>query len=94
MESSDMLDVLHFFFEEDSRYHTGDEAKGVEALRVALYETMYKTTYKYRTGNNSRNPSAQGFASDSFKTKSYIPPTDFDPDSSNPFGAALEAPLR
>jgi len=89
-----MLDVLHFFFEEDSRYHTGDEAKGVEALRTSLYETMYRKTYRYKTGNSPRNPSAQGFSSDNFETKSYIPPTEFDPDSSNPFGAALEAPLR
>lgn len=89
-----MLDVLHFFFEEDSRYHTGEEAKGVEALRVALYETMYKTTYRYRAGNGGSAPNARGYAADNFETKSYIPPTDFDPEASNPFGAALEAPLR
>jgi hypothetical protein len=94
MESSNMLDVLHFFFEQDSRYHTSEEAKAVEALRVALYETMYKTKYIYRTNSNSNLSSTQGFSSDNFETKSYIPPTDFDPEASNPFGAALEAPLR
>lgn len=89
-----MLDVLHFFFEEDHRYHTAEEAKAVEALRVALYNTMYKTKYKYRTNGSSSTSGAQGFSSDNFETKSYIPPTDFDPEASNPFGAALEAPLR
>jgi len=89
-----MLDVVHFFFEQDYRYHTAEEAKSTEALRIALYETMYQTKFKYRTNNSNNSSSSQGFSSDNFETKPYIPPTDFDPDSSNPFGAALEAPLR
>ena len=92
-----MLDVLHFFFEEDYRYSTAEQAKAVEGLRTSLYETMYHTKYKYIAGNGGNsNKSFNGdgdFNFDSGKTKSYIPPTDFNPDSGLPFGEVLEAPL-
>jgi hypothetical protein len=92
-----MLDVLHFFFEEDSRYSSGDQAKAVEALRTSLYETMYHTKYRYTTnnsGNSNRSFNSGGdFNFDSGETKSYIPPTDFNPNSGRPFGEVLEAPL-
>jgi len=97
MEASNMLDVVHFFFEEDYRYSTAEQAKAVEGLRSSLYETMYRTKYKYSTnnsGNSSRSFNGSGdFNFDSSETKPYIPPTDFNPDSGLPFGEVLEAPI-
>ena len=91
MEASNMLDVVHFFFEEDYRYSTMEQAKAVEGLRASLYETMYHTKYKYSSGN--RTNGNNDFNLNSGETKPYIPPTDFDPTSGLPFGQILEAPL-
>lgn len=90
-----MLDVVHFFFEEDSRYRTAEEAKSVEALRVSLYETMYQTKYNYRSNanNNSNSTYSNSSPTDTNVTKPYIPPTDFDPISGLPLIPELEAPL-
>lgn len=90
-----MLDVLHFFFEEDHRYGTMEEAKSVESMRSAMYETMYKTKYKYRSsGSSNTSDNTNGFAYSSNETKPYIPPTEFDPDIGLQFGRNIEAPLR
>lgn len=95
MEVSDMLDVIHFFFEEDHRYHTAEEAKGTDSMRSALYETMYKTKFKYSTsGSSNTADNTSGFAYSSNETKPYIPPTEFDPEVGLQFGRNLEAPLR
>jgi hypothetical protein len=90
MEMSQMLDVIHYLFEEDSRYTTAEEAEALSEMRTALYGVLYGTTYNYRvkvdkSGNSSGMP---GNA-----TKPYIPPTDFDADSPLPFGSLLDSPL-
>jgi len=97
-----MVDVLHYFFEEDSRYQSGEEAEAVSNLRSSVYRTMYGTTYKYAY-NKGSSSAGRRYVSDNDPTsfddfpsnevKPYIPPTEFDPESSMPFGAALDAPL-
>lgn len=107
MESSKMLDVLHFFFEQDSRYTTPEEAEVVDNLRRRLYRELYNKHYAYQvrpnggSGNQGRryidprsDPGSFDPLMESQETKPYIPPTDFQPDSSMPFGSTLEAPLR
>ncbi len=97
-----MVDVLHYFFEEDSRYQSGEEAEAVSRLRSSVYSTMYGTTYKYAYSGSSTSAGRQYIADGSptsfndfpsNEVKPYIPPTEFDPDSSMPFGSALDAPL-
>ena len=98
-----MVDVLHYFFEEDSRYQSGEEAESVSNLRSSVYRTMYGTTYKYPYTGGSSSSSGRRYISDSDPTnfndfpsnevKPYIPPTDFNPESSMPFGSALDSPL-
>lgn len=88
-----MLDVFHFFFEDDHRYQTPEEAKGVEAIRAAIYETMYRKNYKYKV-SGSVNNNTSGFAYNSNETKPYIPPTEFDPEVGLIFGNNVESPLR
>jgi hypothetical protein len=92
MELRDMLDVVHYFFEEDSRYRSAEEAEGISAVRSALYN-MYGMTYKYGVKANTRPSSGDSFYSDPDEVKPFIPPTQFDPESSNPFGAVLDAPI-
>ena len=47
MEASDMLDVLHYFFEEDFRYATYEEARYKDEMRKHLYSNMYERSYDY-----------------------------------------------
>jgi hypothetical protein len=107
MEASDMLDVLHYFFEDDVKtISTGEQAESIDAMRTQLYQ-LYGQTYRYgakkrgSTSNGGRSyvtgdyefppdmpldPSAQG-------VKPFVPATEFNPESSMPFGGVLDAPL-
>lgn len=89
MEMSRMLDVLHYFFEEDSRYGSAEEAEAVSEMRTTLYAVMYGTKYDYRI-NIDKTGKSSGMGG---STKPYIPPTDFDADSASPFGSVLDSPL-
>jgi hypothetical protein len=94
MEIADMLDVVHYLFEEDSRYRSQEEAESVSAVRTQVYETLYGTTYRYKMSKSQTSNTNVGSTglSDS-DIKPYIPPTDFDPGSYKPFGSVLEAPI-
>jgi hypothetical protein len=94
MELADMLDVVHYLFEEDSRYRSQEEAESVSAVRTQVYEVLYGLPYRYKMGKSATNNT--GIGSDALSdtaVKPYIPPTEFDPESSNPFGSVLEAPI-
>jgi hypothetical protein len=93
MELSDMLDVIHFFFEDDHRYTTAEEAKAVESIRSSLYETIYKIKYKYKSSGVNGNTNSN-VTYDPNQIKPYIPPTEFDADKGLQFGNIVEAPLR
>lgn len=90
-----MLDVIHYFFEADQRYHTAEEAQGVESVRSSLYETIYNAKYRYKSnGSGNTSSSSSGSAYDSNQVKPYIPSTEFDPEVGLQFGNIVEAPLR
>ena len=90
MEMSQMLDVIHFLFEEDARYSTAEEAQAVNDFRSAVYGVFYGTTYKYKVNTSSGKGD---FETSGGGLKPYIPPTEFDPDSGMPFGGVLDSPL-
>jgi hypothetical protein len=107
MDVSDMLDVLHYFFDEDSRYSTPEEASHQDAVRHHVYGTLYQESYKYAVSPDSE-PASRDFTPDigedddfdvtPFNTKKkevkpFVPSTDFDPDSFNPFGDVLDGPI-
>ncbi len=97
-----MLDVLHYYFEQDSRFTSPEEVESVNALRTQLY-VLYGKTYKY--GSSTSGSGERKYISgddsdfslpDEFSPKErkpYIPPTDFNPNSAMPFGSVLDAPL-
>jgi hypothetical protein len=105
MEASDMLDVIHFFFEEDIKASSKEEHDSVTAVRNTLYSTFYGVEYKY--GGSSSNSTGRAYVSNSNydfddglsefspakAKKPYIPPTNVNPDSYLPFGDVLDAPL-
>ena len=103
-----MLDVLHYFMEEDFRYKSAEEYEGVNSVRTHIYEVLYGTTYKFKGesirssqsgGRKYINTTAGGadipmdLPSDTQERKPYIPPTDMNPESSLPFGDVLDSPL-
>lgn len=106
MDAVDLLDVLHYFFEEDSaRLSTAEQSEAVSDLRTSLYRS-YNISYKYATKKSSSGQTYGGHAyvsddnSDltpldpmNQETKPFVPATEFNPDSSNPFGSVLDAPL-
>jgi hypothetical protein len=106
---SDMLDVLHFFFEEDSTsMSSAEQVEARDSVRENLYSTLYKTTYKYSQSKSRAvaNPEDLPFEDEEPLPKPFDPlevnkppkpfkrATDFDPDSALPFGSVLDAPLK
>lgn len=90
MDAADMLDVLHYFLDEDMRYATGESAQLHSNVRETLYGVLYGMPYKYGVKSSSDRTSSSYAEGD---TKPYVPPTDFDESSPLPFGDALEAPI-
>lgn len=95
-----MLDVLHYLLDDDLSFVDGDHAKAKSTVRETLYKNIYNQKYKYSVSTSAdeynfsdENLVTTGGAK-SGEVKPYIPPTPFNPDSPNPFGAALrETPL-
>jgi hypothetical protein len=108
LDSVDLLDVLHYFFEIDHKYSTAEEAESHSKLRSGIYSTFYKKTYNYgySSSNKSYNYStASGASGDNYAgtnvddpinkkppTKPFVPSTNFDPESPAPFGPTLDPP--
>lgn len=99
-----MLDVLHYFFEEDFAYSSAEEAEARSNLRKELY-LLYGKTYSYII-NSSGNDGGRKYVSPEAdfdldlptefspkERKPYVPATDFNPESTMPFGSLLDAPL-
>lgn len=104
-----MLDVLHYFFEDDINFSTVEQADAREKTRHNIYEDLYDSAYKYGSNKSVADmaygdtPSTQDFDAPrdevqpfnpAVKPKPYKAPTKFDPDSAVPFGSALDAPLE
>jgi hypothetical protein len=103
LEASDMLDVLHYLFEEDLAVTSAEQLDAKNKYRASIYKNFYETDYVYGslTGTPSYDYDSEVMddpvnMQPSIKktTKPYMAPTPFNPDSPNPFGGALrEAPL-
>jgi len=103
----DLVDSLHYLFEDEMTPASGEQQEARENLRARIYLDLYKREkYEWITKRDqtAADPSqaAQHAARDmdvvkpdekGLKHYEYIPPTPFDPDSPNPFGGVLDAPL-
>jgi hypothetical protein len=62
MEMSDMLDVLHYYMEEDYNFSSSEQVDAKSKIRKTIYKNFYNTEYKF--GDSSRtsysNVSADG----------------------------------
>jgi hypothetical protein len=98
LDASDMCDVLHFFFEEDLRYASPESAEMMTRAREHIYGVMYGVPYNWgiKSPSSSRAANSNGdydYEAESFETKSYVAPTDFNGDSAMPFGSVLDSPI-
>jgi hypothetical protein len=57
MESDDMLDVLHYMFEEDMHVSTLEEVQSISKAREIIYKDLYNREYKYSITVDSSAPS-------------------------------------
>lgn len=86
-----MLDVIHFLYEEDLGYSSIEDARWTDAKRKHIYSELYGEEYKYYSTKEIADH--DGTSPDGEAIKPYIPPTEFNPDSMNPFGEVLDAPI-
>lgn len=106
LDMSDMLDVFHYFFEEDALWSsTAEHAEAKDAVRTEVYSGLYSRTYNYAAAKSRQidfdNIDAplddMPIPVDPFErsnsVKPYTPATDFNPDAQRPFGQILDAPL-
>lgn len=110
MDAADMVDVIHYYFEEDMDVASNEQAEARSKTRVSIYKDMYGREYKYpyksaksqapkgpedyETEDGPDMADIKPFDPKQEPTKAYFAPTDFDPDSSNPFGNGLDAPMK
>jgi hypothetical protein len=108
MDASDMLDVLHFMMETDNHQEKEKAVAQTEARNVLyreLYNRTYK--YGYSEGKSPQDfdaldDPANGWGdlddltpfdpTERRQVKPFVPPTEFDPDSADPFGGLLDGP--
>jgi hypothetical protein len=90
MEASRMLDVIHYYFDEDMRYGSTEGAQLHSSVREQLFGSMYGYDYLYGLGQN-RVRDTKG--EEGLEIKPYMPATEFNPDSANPFGGVLDVPI-
>ena len=108
MEFSDMLDVLHYFLEDDMNYSTAEQAEARDKTRSSIYSDLYNSEYKYASKKEGSNyasgavdfdepqvkePELKPFEPKKKKPKPYIEPTKVNADSAKPFGDVLDSPL-
>ena len=105
LETRDMLDVLHYLFEEDLSVYSAEQLESKNKIRQSLYPILLGQTYKYASKKDYNSDYGLENLDDplekpnfnqkiSREVKPYMPPTNFNPDAQNPFGGALrEAPL-
>jgi len=107
MDSTDMIDVLHYYFEEDIAASSGEQMEARSESRSVIYRTLYGTQYKYAmsTSDKTYNSDGSKLPDDGFYSdlepfdpsenvvKPYVSPTELDEDSYLPFGKTLDAPL-
>lgn len=56
LDVSDMLDVIHYMFEEDMRIPSAEVAEAVSKSRSILYRELYGREYSYTVGSNKIFP--------------------------------------
>ena len=56
-----MLDVIHYFFEDDYRYSNNEESIYKDEFRKSFYMQLYSYEYRYSSEDRAPNPSYRDF---------------------------------
>ena len=109
MPARDMLDVIHYFFEDDLNYSTAEQAEARDKTRDSIYAELYNSTYKYsrQTSSGAYVPLSENEDdadaleekmpepfNPAQKPKAYVAPTKLDENAVKPFGTLLDAPME
>lgn len=68
-----MLDVIHFIFEDDMNYSSGEQADARSRSREVLYQDFYGYAYSYANSSSNGSTLASGGI-----TKNFDEPLDLD----------------
>lgn len=91
MDASDMLDILHLFFEEDYTVSSEEELVSRSNIRTSLYREFYNKQYKYKY--EPKKTSSAGPANDSYTPSATQDFDDLTEDESmKPFDPKAEKP--
>ena len=106
-----MLDVIHYYFEQDHRYVSFEEASFKDQFRSSIFKNLYHSEYKFASDSDEDIPDytndmseldspmehtpekIEPFNPRAKSVKRFIEPTNFNEDSSKPFGSILDEPL-
>lgn len=104
-----MLDVIHYYFEQDSVHSSEEHIKSQSNTRETLYRDLYGTEYKYKyreKGQSNNNyvgdlddlpvdeeEEIKPFDPLAGPPKAFVPATEFNPEARKPFGDVLDSPL-
>ena len=102
-----MLDVLHYYFEENFSHVSLEHAQRISSVRESTYQSLYGVDYPYsitrEAGGNSQNiedydvedldSEPEEIKVFNPKSKPYTPPTKLNESAAKPFGSILDAPL-
>ena len=95
LDASDMLDVIHYIFEEDIAVSSEEEEQFKSATREALYDVFYGKKYKYKVKKSSAN-TVFGADGEIYDDLTPFDPTEKSQDTQNPtsFGVGIDGPLN
>lgn len=108
LDSPDLLDVLHYMYEQDLFEASQELQEAKDKSRVLIYETLYERDYPYgssltKAPNYDDLPFGEEDMDDmpvplnpkaiSSRPKAYVPATAFNPNSPNPYDGVLDAPM-
>jgi hypothetical protein len=95
LDASDMLDVIHYIFEEDVMVSSEDEEQFKSATREALYDVFYGKPYKYKSRKSSAN-TVFGADGEIYEDLKPFDPTNNSQGNQNPtsFGVGIDEPLN
>jgi hypothetical protein len=104
--AADLVDVLHYYFEEDANVSSGEQAEARDAMRTTIYRDLYGKTYRYGSSKSQTTdfsdlddpmggdmPMPMDPMQKTFSSKPFVPATDFEEGAYKPFGNVLDAPL-
>jgi hypothetical protein len=88
MDASPMLDVIHYFLEEDLLNQPFDGSEAKSKMRESLYRSMYERDYRYKVSSDNQGynySTASGVPSDAYAGTDVENPLDLPKKQTKPY---------